>query len=139
MVCQEYQGSIQYLPGTWNQINLAIVREAKTICDQYLRPSLYLSKADVVLYEITKPRTVPRLQVTRLIKFTETRESIVTNTVSRVLAMPKSFTLWLMTEIAVDQAPNKMMICQHLKSVVARIAFQNVEMNDLSCLKGSGK
>lgn len=37
-----------------------------TICDQYLRPSLYLSKLDVVLYEITKPRIVPRLQVARI-------------------------------------------------------------------------
>jgi hypothetical protein len=63
----------------------------------------------------------------------------VTNTVSKVLAIPRSFILWLMTEIAVDQAPKKMRICQDLNSAVARIAFQKVEVNDLSCLKGSGK
>jgi hypothetical protein len=63
----------------------------------------------------------------------------VTNTVSRVLEKPKSFTLWLMTAIAVDQAPKKTRICQHLNSAVARIAFKSVEENDLSCVKGSGK
>jgi hypothetical protein len=78
------------------------------------------------------------LQVTRLIKVID-KKSIVTNTVSRVLAIPKFFILWLMTEIAVDQAPKKMRICQHLNSAVARSAFQNVEESDLSCLKGSGK
>jgi hypothetical protein len=60
-------------------------------------------------------------------------------TVSKVLAMPKSFILWLMTEIAVDQAPKKIRRCQHRNNAVARIAFQKVEANDLSCLKGSGK
>jgi hypothetical protein len=44
-----------------------------------------------------------------------------------------------MTAIAVDQAPKKTRICQHLNSAVARIAFKSVEENDLSCVKGSGK
>lgn len=129
----------EYAPGTWNQINLDIVRVANTICDQYLRPSLYLSKLDVVLYEITKPRTVPRLQVTNMSQCHQDKKGILTNTVSRVFAIPKSFTLALTTEMAVDQAPKKRSKCQHLNSAVARMAFQKVELNDLSCLKGSGK
>ena len=44
------------------------------ICDQYLRPSLYLSKLDVVLYEITKPSTVPRLQAVRQVSDIKTKE-----------------------------------------------------------------
>ncbi len=128
----------QSVPGTWNQINLDNVRVAYTICDQYLRPSLYLSKLDVVLYEITKPRTVPMLQATE-INQKSSRQSILTNTVSKVLAIPKSFTVWLMTEIAVDQMPKRIRICQHRNSAVARMAFQKFEENDLSCLKGSGK
>jgi len=67
------------------------------------------------------------------------KKNILTNTVSRVLDIPKLWVVWLMTEMAVDQAPKKMSICQHLKSAVARIAFQKVELNDLSFLKGSGK
>jgi hypothetical protein len=67
------------------------------------------------------------------------QKSILTNTVSRVLAIPKLWVVALMTEMAVDQAPKKISICQHLKSAVARIACQKVELNDLSCLKGSGK
>ena len=63
----------------------------------------------------------------------------MTNTVSKVLAIPKSFTVWLMTEIAVDQMPKRIRICQHRNSAVARMAFQKFEENDLSCLKGSGK
>ena len=66
---------VKGVPGTWNQINLAIVRVAYTICDQYLRPSLYLSKLDVVLYEITKPRTVPMLRATRYIKVIATKKT----------------------------------------------------------------
>ena len=119
---------VKGVPGTWNQINLAIVRVAYTICDQYWRPSLYLSKLDVVLYEITKPRTISMLRATIYIKV-----------VSKVLAIPKSFMVLLMTEMTVDQAPKKMRICQHLNSAVARMAFQNVELNGLPCLKGSGE
>lgn len=55
----------QYVPGTWNQIILANVRLEYMICDQYFRPSLYLSKLEVVLYEIMKPTMVPMLQVAR--------------------------------------------------------------------------
>jgi hypothetical protein len=50
--------------------------------------------------------------------------------------MPRSFVVWLMTEMVVDQAVKKMSMCQHRKSVVARMAFQTVELNDLSCVKG---
>lgn len=67
------------------------------------------------------------------------QKSTLTNTVSRVFAIPKSFTLALMTEMAVDQAPKKRSKCQHLNSAVARMAFQKVEPNDLLCVKGSGK
>lgn len=49
-------------PGTWNHIVRASVRLPRTICDQSLRPSLYRSKLDVVLYDTTKPNTVPILQ-----------------------------------------------------------------------------
>lgn len=44
-----------------------------------------------------------------------------------------------MTETTVAQAPKKMSVCQHRKSAVAKMAFQKVEPNDLSCVKGSGK
>ncbi len=50
------------MSGMWNQTALDIVLLARMICDQYLRPSLYLSKLDVVLYEMTKPSTVPTLK-----------------------------------------------------------------------------
>jgi hypothetical protein len=53
--------------------------------------------------------------------------------------MLKFFTLSLMTEMAVDQAAKKIRMCQHLKSAVARIACQKVELKLLSRLKGSGK
>jgi hypothetical protein len=79
------------------------------------------------------------LQATRLKSKLPRQKSIVTNTVSKVLAIPKLFILWLTTEIRLDQAPKKMRRCQHLNSAVARIAFIKVEVNDLSCLKGSGK
>jgi hypothetical protein len=59
--------------------------------------------------------------------------------VSRVLETPRSFVVWLMTEMRVDQAAKKMSMCQHRKSAVARMAFQKVELNDLSCVNGSGK
>ena len=58
---------------------------------------------------------------------------------SRVLETPRSFVVWLMTEMRVDQAAKKMSMCQHRKSAVARMAFQKVEPNDLSCRTWSGK
>ena len=64
------------------------------------------------------------------------QKSILTNTVSRVFDIPRSFVVWLMTDMVVDQAVKKMSMCQHRKSVVARMAFQKVELNDLSCVKG---
>jgi hypothetical protein len=44
-----------------------------------------------------------------------------------------------MTEMVVDQAAKNMSICQHRKSAVARMAFQKVELNDLSCVEWPGK
>lgn len=63
------------------------------------------------------------------------KKDISTDTVSRVLGIPKSFTLSLITQMAVDQAPKKMSMCQHLNSAVARRARKKV----LSWAKGSGK
>lgn len=48
-------------PGTWNHTVRANVRLANMIWDHNLLPSLYLSKDDVVLYDTTKPSTVPIL------------------------------------------------------------------------------
>jgi len=66
-----------------------------------------------------------------------TQNRVPTNTVSRVLEIPKFLVVWLMTEMIVDQAPKKISMCQHLKSAVARMACQKVP-NPLSWLKGSG-
>ena len=49
------------VPGTWNHTMRPKVLLAKIIADQNRRPSLYLSKLEVVRYEITKPSTVPNL------------------------------------------------------------------------------
>ena len=67
------------------------------------------------------------------------KKSMLTNTVSSVLDIPKFFVVWLMTEMVVDQAAKNMSMCQHRKSAVARMAFQKVEPNDLSCRTWSGK
>jgi hypothetical protein len=54
-----------------------------------------------------------------------------TNTVRRVLEIPKFFVVWLMTEMMVDQAAKKIRMCQHLKSAVARIACAKVARGPL--------
>ncbi len=53
--------------------------------------------------------------------------------------MPKSFVVWLITQIAVDQAPKKRSRCQHRQSAVARRACDKVLPSEFSWLKGSGK
>ena len=49
------------VPGTWNHTMRAKVLLPRIIADQNRRPSLYLSKLEVVRYEMTKPSTVPNL------------------------------------------------------------------------------
>lgn len=50
-----------YIPGTWNHTIREKVLLPRMIADQNRRPSLYLSKLEVVRYEMTKPSTVPNL------------------------------------------------------------------------------
>ena len=64
---------------------------------------------------------------------------IATDTVSRELEIPKFFIFALMTQIAVDQAPTRTSIYQHLNSAVASSAWKKVGPNALSWAKGSGK
>jgi len=59
-------------------------------------------------------------------KSMSTQKRVPTNTVSRVLEIPKFLVVWLMTEMTVDQALKKIRMCQHLKSAVARMACQKV-------------
>jgi hypothetical protein len=72
-------------------------------------------------------------------KSIDLRERVPTNTVRRVLEIPRFFVVWLMTETVVDQAAKKISMCQHLKSAVARSACQKVARVPLSRVKGSGK
>jgi hypothetical protein len=65
-------------------------------------------------------------------KSIDLRERVPTNTVRRVLEIPRFFVVWLMTEMTVDQAAKKIRMCQHLKSAVARIACQKAARGPFS-------
>lgn len=120
----------------WNQIALARVLLDNMICDQYFLPSLYRSKLEVVLYDMTKPRTVPMLLRWHLVNLaTNHGVGSFTHTVNNVGWIDKSRTFFMMRDIAVAHPVKKRSRCQHLKKAVARRACAN----DVKKLRGPPK